>query len=235
MAQALGILFEDEHFIAVNKPSGLLVHRTNISEDTEFLLQNLRNQINQKLFPVHRLDRGTSGVILMAKDRESAAFMGEKFRNREVDKNYLAIVRGFTEATATIEYALTTKKDSGHISAITHYHTLGQSELPVQIGRYPTSRFSLVTVHPETGRFHQIRRHFSHLRHPIIGDNKHGDVKHNRFFREEWDIQRLLLHARSINFIHPHANTSIRIDAPLPQAFLNALEYTRLNDFYQQE
>lgn len=234
MGQALEILFEDEHVIAVNKPSGLLVHRTRISEDTEFLLQKLRDQIRQKLFPVHRLDRGTSGVILMAKDQTAAAFLGEKFRSREVDKSYLAIVRGFTEDIATIDYALTTEKHPGRLPAITHYRTLGQSEIPVQIGRYPTSRFSFVTVHPETGRFHQIRRHFSHLRHPVIGDKKHGDVKHNRFFREEWQIQRLLLHASSITFPHPETHTQVRIGAPLPEAFLYALECTRLHDFYQQ-
>ena len=197
------VLYEDETLIAIDKPSGILVHRTRISEDDTFVLQRLRDQIGQRLYPVHRLDRGTSGVLLLAKTAALAAYMGEQFRNGAVNKTYQAIVRGYVEAAATIDYPLANARGNNPQPACTAYHRLAQWECPHSVGRYPASRYSWVEVHPQSGRFHQIRRHFSHIRHPLIGDKKHGDVNHNRFFREEWGIGRLLLHATRLQFFTP--------------------------------
>ncbi|MEL7533211.1 MAG: pseudouridine synthase [Bacteroidota bacterium] len=216
------LLYEDDQLIAINKPSGILVHRTRISEDKVFVLQRLRDQIGQKVFPVHRLDRGTSGVLLFAKDSESAGQMGKQFQDQLVSKSYLAIVRGYLPLRGTIDYALTNRSPQEPQKAITHYERLQQTELAVAIGRYPSARYSLIKAKPETGKFHQIRRHFSHLRHPIIGDKKHGDVKHNNYWRDHWDISRLLLHAQSLSFLHPSGERLV-LKAEVPADFRKAL------------
>ncbi|MEM6344483.1 MAG: pseudouridine synthase [Bacteroidota bacterium] len=216
------VLYEDERLIAINKPSGILVHRTRISEDKIFVLQLLRDQIGQKVFPVHRLDRATSGILLFAKDSETASWLGRQFQDQQLDKTYLAVVRGYLPLRGTIDYALTNRSPQEPQKAITHYQRLQQCELPVAIGRYDTARYSLIQAKPETGRFHQIRRHFSHLRHPIIGDKKHGDVKHNNYWRDHWEIARLLLHAQSLSFFHP-GGERLSLEAPIPADFRKAL------------
>lgn len=217
------ILFENEEVIAIDKPSGILVHRTRISEDTTAVLQELRDQIDQYLYPLHRLDRGTSGVLLFAKTQAAASSIGAQFRNNEVKKRYLAVIRGFVEPEACIDYALSNEKGNARQPAQTDYDRLDQCELAIPIGRYSTARYSYIAASPQTGRFHQIRRHFSHIRHPIIGDKKHGDVNHNRYFREVWGINRLLLHAAEIGFTLPDGNTCSLACLPGPD-FQKALE-----------
>ena len=218
------ILYEDHLFVAINKPIGILVHRTKISEDTQFILQLLRNQIRQKIYPIHRLDRATSGVLIFGKNKEAANQLSAQFRNRTVRKQYVGIVRGYVEDEATIDYPLAKEKWLPKKEAITHYHKMGQREINEPIGRYQTARYSLVAIELETGRRHQIRRHFSHLRHPIIGDKRHGDVKHNKYWRDHFGIKRMLLHAQRLQFIHPDTEENILIDAPKDEAFQNALE-----------
>ncbi len=200
------ILFENEEVIAIDKPSGILVHRTRISEDTTAVLQELRDQIDQYVYPLHRLDRGTSGILLFAKTQAAASSIGAQFRNNKVKKRYLAVIRGFVEPEACIDYALSNEKGNVPQPAQTNYYRLDQCELAIPIGRYSTARYSYIAASPQTGRFHQIRRHFSHIRHPIIGDKKHGDVNHNRYFREVWGINRLLLHAFEIVFALPNGD-----------------------------
>lgn len=226
----LEILYEDDWFLAVNKPSGILVHRTGISEDKRFVLQLLRNQVGYRVYPIHRLDRGTSGVLLFGKLQEAAAFMGLQLRTREVRKQYLAIVRGFMDAQDTIDYPIADAPGEPKQEAVTHYRRLAQAEINTPVGRYATARYSLVEITPETGRFHQIRKHFSHLRHPVIGDKKHGDIKHNAYFREVLNIPRLLLHASQLAFPHPQtADIMLKIEAPLDSTFLAALEVLGLH------
>lgn len=216
------ILFEDESFIAINKPYGILVHRTKISEDTRFVLQILRDQIGQHVYPVHRLDRATSGVLIFGKNKVAAGQLSEQFRERSIEKKYLAIVRGYVEPQATIDYPITGESGKHPQEAITHYTRLAQTEMDIAVRRYPTSRYSYVSIQLETGRWRQIRRHFSHLRHPIIGDKKHGDINHNKFFASEWGIDRMLLHASQLHFSHPNHNISIKIEAPLGPFFEKA-------------
>ena len=217
------ILFEDEYFVAINKPTGILVHRTRISEDTQFVLQFLRDQLGHRIYPIHRLDRATSGVLIFGKTKEAAAQLSIQVREKSMEKVYLAIVRGYTESSATINYPIKTDRGKEAQEAITHYKCLSQVEIPQAVGRYATARYSLVEIKPETGRQHQIRRHFAHLRHPVIGDKKHGDVKHNKFFAGELGISRLLLHAQFLSFSHPQSGKEVAIIAPLSTAFEKAI------------
>lgn len=215
----LEILYQDDHLIAVNKPHGLLVHRSPIAADAdEFAVQLLRDQIGQKVFPAHRLDRKTGGVLLFALNEEMNSLMQQAFMEQRVDKRYLALVRGFTDDSGTIDYPLA--NDSGKVQeAVTHYRTLEHFSLPVPSGKFPTSRYSLVEVEPETGRMHQIRKHFAHIFHPIIGDRPHGCNKQNKLFLENFGMNTMLLHALSVEFIHPVTEETMHIEAPLHDEF----------------
>ncbi len=224
----LEILYQDEHLIAINKPHGLLVHRSKIATNTEvYALQVLRDQIGQKVYPVHRLDRKTSGVLLFALSSENNALLQNQFAENRVEKVYLSIVRGFTEKEKEIDYALT--NDSGKTqNAITHLHTLKQSEIPVPHGKFSTSRYSLIEVHPKTGRFHQIRKHMAHIFHPIIGDRPHGCNKQNKLFKEKWNMMTMLLHAESLQFTHPISNEPMVIKANWSEEFERSLQFLEL-------
>lgn len=220
----LTILYRDDDYIAVDKPSGLQVHRSWISEENEeFLLQRLRDQIGQRVYTIHRLDRPTSGVILFALSSEAARAMCGIFEKRQVEKTYLAVVRGFTDAEGHIDYPLREEPHKPEQEAITDYRTLATVELPIPVGRYPTARYSLVSIKPLTGRSRQIRKHFHHIFHPLIGDTSHGEGRHNRLFREHFDVNRLLLHAWKLRFRHPLSGEEIMITAPLPVEFERVL------------
>ena len=223
------VLYEDDHYIAINKPPGIMVHRTSITEDKKFVLQLLRDQIQKKLYPIHRLDRGTSGVLIFAKSKQAASQLGQLFQKHVVGKIYLAVTRGYIEeASWTVDYPLAKEQWLDKKEAITHFRKLEKVEIPVAIGRYDTARYTLVEAMPETGRRHQIRRHLSHLRHPIIGDKRHGDVKHNTHWREQFGIGQMLLHARSLQFVHPFEQQRTVINAPLNAKFLEALALLKL-------
>ena len=226
----LPILYQDEHIVIIDKPSGLLVHRSLIDKrETRFALQMTRDQIGQYVYPVHRLDKPTSGVLVMALSSEFAAQLTEQFTQKQVSKKYVALVRGYTDDNGTIDYPLqeqldkiadkNTKPDKPAQDAVTHYETLWKGEVPIPVGRYSSARYSLVSLTPETGRKHQIRRHMKHIFHPIIGDTTHGDGKHNNMFREQFALSRLLLVAKEIRFNHPESGESITISAPLGEEF----------------
>ena len=224
------ILFSDEHFVAINKPPGILMHRTRISEDTVFVVQLLRDQLGQRVYPVHRLDRATSGVLIFGKTPEAAGRLGEQVMDKSVDKKYLVVVRGWTPESGTIDYALDDPDSGrGRLPAVTHFTLIGTSEIDAPIGlRYKTARFSLVEARLETGRRHQIRKHFAHLNYPVIGDKRHGDVKQNTYFREVFDMKRMLLHASELAFQHPFSGETIVIQAPVDEEFTRALGITHL-------
>lgn len=209
----LEVLYSDKHLAAINKPHGLLVHPTGIAEDAvEFAVQILRNQIGQWVYPVHRIDRKTAGVLLFALDQETNSLMQQKFMKQEVSKEYHAIVRGYTPDDGVINYPL--KNDKGKLQeAITLFRTLKKAEVSVPSGKFLTSRYSLVEIKPKTGRMHQIRKHFAHIFHPIIGDRPYGCNKQNRLFLEKWGYKEMLLHAARLSFNHPVTGKSITIKA----------------------
>lgn len=220
----LDILFRDEHLIAINKPHDLLVHRSSIAADAEtFALQLLRNQVGQKVYPVHRIDRKTGGVLLFAFDKATEIQMQKQFADNLVSKEYLAILRGHTPDEGEIDYPL--RKENGTLQqAFTAYHTLKRAELDVPFGKHGTSRYSLVAATPATGRMHQLRKHFAHIFHPIIGDRTHGCNKQNKLFTEKWAMSTMLLHASSLKFNHPVSAEAITIQAPLQVEFIRMME-----------
>ncbi|MGX5857975.1 pseudouridine synthase [Dyadobacter jiangsuensis] len=224
----LEILFQCEYLVAINKPNGLLVHRSPIASDADvFAVQLLRDQLGRKVYPVHRLDRKTSGVLLFALDEATNSEMQRKFMEGEITKTYHAIVRGYTPDTGEIDYPL--KRDDGVTQdALTFFKTLKRTEMPFAVGKHPTSRYSLVKLNPATGRMHQLRKHMAHILHPIIGDRPHGCNKQNRYFKEHFDMTQMMLHAVSLEFVHPHTNKSVCIAAPYQQEFSRILEELRL-------
>lgn len=224
----LEILYQDDVLVAINKPHGLLVHRSKIAHDAdEFAIQLLRDQLNQPVFPVHRLDRKTSGILLFALNTEVNSLMQQQFMNREVTKKYIAFVRGFMENEGTIDYPL--KKESGtEQEAVTHFKTLKRGELPFPSGKFQSSRYSLVELTPETGRMHQIRRHLAHVFHPIIGDRPHGCNKQNKLFLERLNMNTMLLHASELSFLHPVSHQKINLKATVFSEFQRVLDLEEL-------
>ncbi|MBS1521664.1 MAG: pseudouridylate synthase [Bacteroidetes bacterium] len=220
----LEIIFRDEHLIAINKPHDLLVHRSNIAAEVEvFALQLLRDQVGQKVYPVHRIDRKTGGVLLFAFEKAIEVEMQKQFADNLVSKKYLAILRGHTADSGEIDYPL--RKENGTLQdAFTAYHTLKRAELDVPFGKHATSRYSLVKATPKTGRMHQLRKHFAHIFHPIIGDRTHGCNKQNKLFKEEWEMTTMLLHASRLTFSHPVNEELITIEAPLQPEFIRVME-----------
>lgn len=219
----LDILYRDEHLVAIHKPSGLLVHRSALDAHEErFAVQMLRDQIGRHVHPVHRLDKGTSGVLLFALDRDSAALLASQFESRRVGKRYLAIVRGHPPEAGLIDHALSRRFDPAeHVPAgrddtpqpaLTRYRRLGVVELPHQVDRYPSSRYALIELEPETGRRHQLRRHLKHIAHPIIGDSTFGKGKHNRLFQTLFGSDRLLLACLRLELCHPHTGRPLVLE-----------------------
>lgn len=277
----LDILYRDDHLIAIHKPSGLLVHRSLIAAHEErFAVQLLRDQIGARVFPAHRLDRGTSGVLLFALERDIAARLAALFGTRQVGKRYLAIVRGHPPEAGEIDHPLARRLDpiernrgvgagcrAGHRTtpeddeppgealplaanpgaggqglavagepggasapntmpqpALTRFRRLATTELAYRVDRYPTSRYALVELEPETGRRHQIRRHLKHLAYPIMGDTTYGKGRHNRLFQQLFGSRRLLLACTRLTLPHPVSGVPIRIDAPLAADFIHVVQ-----------
>lgn len=226
--RVLEIIYQDEYLLAINKPNGLMVHRSRIAADAdEFALQLLRDQIGQHVFPIHRLDRKTSGVLLFGLNKEVVQLMQEEFVNFRIEKKYMAIVRGFFPEKINVDYPLTNDRNKTQ-EAITFFQKINQSELPVPFGKYETSRYSLIEAFPKTGRQHQIRKHLNHLRHPIIGDRPHGCNKQNKLFKAKWNLETMLLHAQSIKVKHPILEKELELSADLNTEFLRMKKILQL-------
>ncbi len=226
----LEILYQDDDIVAVNKPPGLMVHRTALATtETRFALQMVRNQTQGHVFPVHRLDRPTRGVLVFARNRGMAAKMSALFQAGEVQKTYLAVVRGYAEDMGTIAHPLKRIKHARNLKpsvdsppfddATTDYTCLARVELPFCVDRYPTTRYSLVALFPKTGRRHQLRRHMKHIAHPIAGDTIYGKSRHNRFFATHLGCTGLLLAACKLGFVHPGTGEVLTVTAPLDPGF----------------
>lgn len=229
----LKILFQDDYYVAIHKPNGLLVHRTSIAEEqTEFALQLLRKQIKKRVYPIHRLDRPTSGVLLFTTQKSALKETMSLFQQKTIQKEYLAVVRGYTPPKETIDHPIkkdVTKLNAEPKPAVTHYITLAQIELPIPVGRYQTARYSLVKIKPETGRMHQIRRHFKHINHHILRDKTYGDWRHNKMILDQYGWHPMFLHASRLQFQHPFTEKEIIITAPLNdiwQSMLNTFNWS---------
>lgn len=228
----LPIIYRDEQLVAIDKPAGLLVHRSPIDRrETRFALQLLRDQIGQRVYPIHRLDKPTSGVLLFALNSSIAAALSDQFQQRSVAKTYLAVVRGYCPPSGEIDHAI--RDDADKLAglargpareALTRYRRLASVELPYAVDRYPSARYSLVELQPLTGRKHQLRRHMKHLGYPIIGDANHGKGVHNRFFATELGVKRLLLSCTELQLKQPISGEQLCLRAPPSGSFLQLLE-----------
>ena len=219
------ILYCDEHIVVVNKPTGIPVHRSRlVNDDKVFLIDQVRALVDGPLHLIHRLDRATSGVLLIGRNAEVAGTLGRHFMQRDVEKTYLAVCRGWPEEIGEIHYPLPgVRENSDRKPALSRWKRLATIEVPIAINRYPQQRYALVEISPETGRYRQIRRHFAHLRHPLIGDTSHGRTEHNRLFKQYYSTHRLLLHAWRLQFDHPVEARRMSIEAPLDVEFAGLL------------
>jgi tRNA pseudouridine65 synthase len=227
---ALPVLYQDEHLVVVDKPSGLLVHRSPIDRhETRFALQVVRDQLGQHVYPVHRLDKPTSGALVLALDPASARVLADAFARDAVQKTYRAVVRGWPSPRGKIEHALSPIEDAaigprstGSRAAVTQFRRLATYEIDERVDRYPTSRYALLELQPRTGRRHQLRRHLTSASHPIVGDTTYGKARHNRLFERRFGVHRLLLACTRLEFttsLHPEP---LVVNAPL------AVEFERL-------
>jgi tRNA pseudouridine65 synthase len=220
---ALPVLYADAQIAVVNKPAGVMAHDSKLARgETDFVADRLRVQFGKPIFLIHRLDRATSGCLLVAFDRDSASTLGKVLMSREVEKDYLAVCRGWPEPDFIVDHAI----DGGpgkpeKKPALTRFVRLATGELPLPSGEFDTSRYALLRCQPETGRFRQIRRHLKHAFHHLIGDTSHGDGRHNRNFRMQ-GVHRMLLHAVRLSFPHPVTGERIDVVAPLDAEFLKA-------------
>lgn len=222
----ISVLYADERLAVVHKPAGLMVHDSKLARgETDFAADRLRDMFGKPVFLVHRLDRATSGCLLLAFDREAASALGKSLMAGDVGKDYLAICRGWpTPAEGRIEHPL----DGGpgkpeKKPAITDYETLATAEVPWPSAQHETSRYALLRCSPVTGRFRQIRRHLKHVHHHLVGDSSHGDGRHNLAFRMR-GVHRMLLHAWRLEFPHPEDARRLEIVAPPDAGFLRALD-----------
>ena len=220
----LDILYIDDYLAIVHKPAGWLVHRTPLDKgETRFVLQALRDQLGRPVWPLHRLDKGTSGVLAFALDAQAARTMGLRFESGEgLHKTYRAIVRGWPVSEGLIDHALKRMPDDmrsereEYQAAQTRYRTLRRGELALSHGDFARTRWAEVELQPLTGRRHQLRRHMKHIAHPIIGDATHGKGPLNRAVAEHIGFNRLWLHALRLELRHPVHDAMLRVEAPLP-------------------
>jgi len=226
MSEPIEILARTERWLAVSKPAGLSVYESSYTgRCEETLLGLLRVQLGvDRLHAIHRLDHATSGVLLLALDARTAAQLSGQFETRAVAKSYVAIVRGHPQPTFEIDIALCGAGGKGAPKpALTRFHTRALLTLPIALDRYPEARYGWVEALPETGRYHQIRRHLKQAAHPIIGDVNYGKGEHNRLFRMNFGIHRLLLHARTLAFADPVDASPVSVEASFDAQFQRAL------------
>lgn len=226
----LEIIYQDKDLLAINKPAGLLVHKSNIARNTdEDAVSLLEDQIGQPVFPAHRIDRPTSGILLFALNAETANALSQQLQEKSVDKRYLALLRGFCPQEGLITKPLTSEYSSKEKSAASYYKKIAEFELPIPLQKFQTTRYSLVQAMPITGRTHQLRLHFAHIRHYIIDDKKHGDVKQNKHLKTHFALENMFLHAYQLTFTHPVTQQQIILNAKLPDHWHNFEKKADLN------
>lgn len=229
----LEIIYQDKFLVGINKPHNLMVHPSDRNdEDRPTAMYLLKEQLQKWIYVTHRLDSKTSGALLFAVNAKVQKKINSQFENRLNKKIYYAIVRGYTDDEGTIDYDLTNTKGKTQ-SAITHYQTINRTEIDLPFGEHDTSRYSLLKVRPETGRYHQIRKHLAHIDHPIIGDRPHGCNKQNKLFKTHFKSTDMFLHAWSLTFMHPRLEEEVTIQANFQPAFstmLKTLEFEGIEE-----
>lgn len=227
----LKILYIDEHFVAIDKPSGMMVHPSELTgNEGEFAIFQLRDQLERYVYPCHRLDRATSGVLIFALDKEACQkFQAVNNENGEVVKEYLALVRGHLLEEKMLTKDIKSRYDKVYKKAKTFVEPIERIELDIPVGPYDTSRYSLVKARPFTGKTHQIRLHLRGENHPLIGDRRYGDHRHNNMMLEKFNLDRLWLHASCYSFEHPYTNEKIKIEAEMPDDFRKILNLIGIN------
>ena len=247
-SDSFSILYQDDHIVAIHKPAGLLVHRSWMaSQDSQFAVQMTRDAIGQKVFPVHRLDKPTSGVLIFALSSEVARLLQEQFQNtdpnnKRIEKEYLALVRGWPKQGIcrgknqeqwvcenplkyhVDKFSEPDTEEGKMQDAETHFQCLKTATIDQPVGRYDSARYSLVKAIPKTGRKHQIRRHLNHCNHPIVGDVNHGDRNHNHFFTEFFGQTRLYFAATRLLLTHPISQEPLVIETPLEASFQKVVD-----------
>lgn len=224
---SLEIIFEDEYILCVHKPNNVLVHHAfhsrNVAEE-DSLLQLIKNELGIKVFPIHRLDRKTSGIILLAKETHFVSKFQELFTNNEINKTYFGIVRGFSPETKTIDSPVKGRDANVHKEALTYLKTLEKVTLNIPVKPYESSRYSFVALSPKTGRMHQLRVHANKISHPLIGDPKYGDKNHNVMFEENFGCSNMFLHAGKLEFKHPFTSEELILKANFPKDWITLFD-----------
>jgi len=214
------VLFEDKYILAINKPNNILVHHSTMARnqsDEKSLIQLLFDKYELPFYPIHRLDRKTSGILLFAKKKEYVAPFQELFISNQIQKIYNGIVRGYIAESGKIDTPVKGRDANMHKEALTHFKRLKTIELDIPVHPYNNSRYSLVELTPKTGRLHQLRIHLNKISHPLIGDPKYGDRFHNRMFESEFGYSNLFLHAKQLELIHPFTKDKLLITAKFPE------------------
>ncbi|WP_397446544.1 pseudouridine synthase [Polaribacter sp. R77954] len=223
----LDIIFEDDYLICVAKPNNVLVHHAyhsrNVADETS-LLQMIKSETGLKVYPIHRLDRKTSGIILLAKKKEYVSKFQELFTKNEIQKTYYGVVRGFSPEFKTIDSPVKGRDAKIHKNALTDLKTLENVTLNIPVKPYDSSRYSLVALAPKTGRMHQLRVHTNKISHPLIGDAKYGDKNHDTMFLENFGWKNLFLHAGQLEFTHPYSSKKMNLKATFPKDWLALFE-----------
>ncbi len=210
--QHVKFLYEDEYLVVAKKVAKLSVHRSEMCRDRRTLQSMVRNKLGgQYVYAVHRLDRPVSGPVLFAKSPEMCRDLQVQFTEKTVEKKYIALVRGWLEGEGEVDKQLVKKSNGAIQDCLTRYRGLATAEIDEPLGKFDTVRYGLVELEPVTGRFHQLRRHMRDLAYPIIGDSTDGDSHQNRFFRERFDLRRLMLHCFYLAFRHPVNNNLIKV------------------------
>jgi len=224
---SLQVIFEDDYLICVHKPNNMLVHHAhhsrNVAEETS-LLQLILEEKGLKVYPIHRLDRKTSGIILLAKEKEFVSKFQDLFTANQIQKTYFGVVRGFSPETKIIDSPVKGRDANVHKEALTHLKTLAQVTLEIPVKPYDSSRYSLVELSPKTGRMHQLRVHANKISHPLIGDTKYGDKNHDVMFDENFGWKNMFLHAGKLVFTHPFTAKDFVLKAPFPIDWLALFE-----------
>lgn len=224
---SLKVIFEDEYILCVSKPNNMLVHHAFHSRNVvneKSLLQLIEEEKGIKAYPIHRLDRKTSGIILLAKEKKFVSKFQELFTKNEIEKTYYGVVRGFSPATKIIDSPVKGRDANVHKDALTHLKTLENITLEISVKPYDSSRYSLVELQPKTGRMHQLRVHMNKISHPLIGDAKYGDKNHDLMFDENFGWKNLFLHAGSLTFKHPFSLEELLLKAPFPEDWIAVFE-----------